>query len=192
MKRFRMQASTTFGRTHLQDDRLLLTHARPKDRGHVIKWSVFPLAVAPRKECFFAKNQFPDYSAPPLLVKRTRMAPINLRSVLPGLLLAQSLFMSLFTLVTCNNVRIARSYRLFEFITDSYFELSVPGDIGGGLTEQYRYADCKKLAENDNPARWKNCDTFAMIARGEFSTPTLSYIYMLTVSLSSDLHEQLW
>lgn len=114
MNRFRMQASTTFGRTHLQDDRLLLTHARPKDRGHVIKWSVFPLAVAPRKECFFAKNQFPNYSAPPRLVKRTRMAPINLRSVLPGLLLAQSLFMSSFTLVTCNNVRIARSYRLFE------------------------------------------------------------------------------
>ncbi|KAJ5167566.1 uncharacterized protein N7482_006347 [Penicillium canariense] len=40
-----------------------------------------------------------------------------------------------------------------------------PGQIAKGIPEQYRYTDCTKLANNHNPARWKNCDTFAMIAR---------------------------
>lgn len=93
---------------------------------------------------------------------------------LPGLLLAQCLSMSSFILVTSNNVRTVRSYHLFEFIT--YSEPSVPGQITKGFSEQYRYADCKKLADNHSPARWKNCGTFAMIARGEFPTLTLSFI----------------
>ncbi|KAJ5371811.1 hypothetical protein N7517_003817 [Penicillium concentricum] len=40
-----------------------------------------------------------------------------------------------------------------------------PRSLSDGVSEQYEYVGCKGLASSD--LKWKNCDTFAIIARGE-------------------------
>jgi hypothetical protein len=43
----------------------------------------------------------------------------------------------------------------------------VPRSLGDGTSEQYEYEGCKGLAGSE--LKWKNCDTFAIIARGKLT-----------------------